>query len=172
MHPQVRRNSLLSVNIIEKEGSYFDMCDISSSVRFKWSTLQTWWLKLAKHCLCPDSISCLRPTHFPFISREISQSAFQWSLVSAWPFLTSWRSFCREGRKKQNVRCVRYNIDGEARAILVAIRDIPKGERLYYDYNAYQTEYPTQHFVWTPRCRVSLFLTSHSDPCRILRLGK
>lgn len=56
-------------------------------------------------------------------------------------------SLCREGRKKQNVRCVRFNIDGEARVILVAIRDIPKGERLYYDYNAYQTEYPTQHFV-------------------------
>lgn len=72
------------------------------------------------------------------------------SIVSSRPFfltLVLWPFFRREGRKKQNVRCVRYNIDGEARAILVAIRDIPKGERLYYDYNAYQKEYPTHHFV-------------------------
>lgn len=54
---------------------------------------------------------------------------------------------CREGRSKQNVRCVRYSINGEARVILVAMRNILKGERLYYDYNAYYTEYPTQHFV-------------------------
>ncbi|XP_024364099.1 histone-lysine N-methyltransferase ATXR6 [Physcomitrium patens] len=62
-------------------------------------------------------------------------------------FVSGINNHSPEGRKKQNVRCVRYNIDGEARAILVAIRDIPKGERLYYDYNAYQTEYPTKHFV-------------------------
>lgn len=54
---------------------------------------------------------------------------------------------CRSGRKKQNIRCVRFDVDGESRALLVAIREIAKGERLYYDYNAYQQEYPTQHFV-------------------------
>ncbi|KAG0571258.1 hypothetical protein KC19_VG001000 [Ceratodon purpureus] len=62
-------------------------------------------------------------------------------------FVSGINNHTSEGRKKQNVRCVRYNIDGEARAILVAIRDIPEGERLYYDYNAYRTEYPTEHFV-------------------------
>ncbi|KAL7614030.1 hypothetical protein Lser_V15G09585 [Lactuca serriola] len=52
-----------------------------------------------------------------------------------------------EGRRKQNLKCVRYDVDGEARVLLVANRDISKGERLYYDYNAYEHEYPTQHFV-------------------------
>lgn len=54
---------------------------------------------------------------------------------------------CSEGKKKQNVKCVRFDVDGEARALLIAIRDIPKGERLYYDYNGYQQDYPTEHFV-------------------------
>jgi len=54
---------------------------------------------------------------------------------------------CREGRKKQNLKCVRFNINGEARVLLVANRDISKGERLYYDYNGYEHEYPTEHFV-------------------------
>lgn len=56
-------------------------------------------------------------------------------------------SVYREGRRKQNLKCVRYDVDGEARVLLVANRDISKGERLYYDYNAYEHEYPTQHFV-------------------------
>ncbi|XP_019149806.1 PREDICTED: probable Histone-lysine N-methyltransferase ATXR5 [Ipomoea nil] len=51
------------------------------------------------------------------------------------------------GRKKQNLKCVRYNVNGECRVLLVAIRDISKGERLYYDYNGYEHEYPTHHFV-------------------------
>lgn len=62
-------------------------------------------------------------------------------------FLSGINNHTEEGRKKQNVRCVRYSINGEARVILIAMRDILKGERLYYDYNAYYTEYPTQHFV-------------------------
>jgi hypothetical protein len=53
----------------------------------------------------------------------------------------------RDGKKKQNLRCVRFDIDGEAHALLIAIRDIRKGERLYYDYNGYQHDYPTEHFV-------------------------
>lgn len=54
---------------------------------------------------------------------------------------------CREGKKKQNVKCVRFDVNGECRALLIASRDIPKGERLYYDYNGYEHEYPTEHFV-------------------------
>ncbi|GKD33237.1 reverse transcriptase domain-containing protein [Tanacetum coccineum] len=52
-------------------------------------------------------------------------------------------------RKKRNLKCVRYNVDGEAMVLLVANRDIAKGERLYYDYNAYEHEYPTEHFLYT-----------------------
>ncbi|KAK1258369.1 Histone-lysine N-methyltransferase ATXR6 [Acorus gramineus] len=52
-----------------------------------------------------------------------------------------------DGKKKQNLKCVRFNVDGECRVLLIAIRDILKGERLYYDYNGYEQEYPTQHFV-------------------------
>ncbi|VFQ63528.1 unnamed protein product [Cuscuta campestris] len=51
------------------------------------------------------------------------------------------------GRKKQNVKCVRYDVKGECRVLLVAIRDIGKGERLYYDYKGYEHEYPTHHFL-------------------------
>lgn len=58
----------------------------------------------------------------------------------------------REGKKKQNVKCVRFDVNGEARVLLIASRDIQKGERLYYDYNGYEHEYPTQHFVWPCLC--------------------
>ncbi|GMH08871.1 hypothetical protein Nepgr_010711 [Nepenthes gracilis] len=51
------------------------------------------------------------------------------------------------GKKKQNLKCVRFNVDGECRVLLIANRDIPKGERLYYDYNGSENEYPTEHFV-------------------------
>lgn len=54
---------------------------------------------------------------------------------------------CRDGRKKQNLKCVRFNVNGECRVLLVANRDIRQGERLYYDYNGYENEYPTEHFV-------------------------
>lgn len=53
----------------------------------------------------------------------------------------------RGGKKKQNVKCVRFNVNGECRVLLIASRDIRKGERLYYDYNGYENEYPTEHFV-------------------------
>lgn len=62
-------------------------------------------------------------------------------------FVSGINNHTRDGRKKQNLRCVRFNIDGEAHALLIAIRDIHKGERLYYDYNGYQHDYPTEHFV-------------------------
>ncbi|KAH7278698.1 hypothetical protein KP509_38G052900 [Ceratopteris richardii] len=62
-------------------------------------------------------------------------------------FVSGINNHTREGKKKQNLRSVRFNIDGEAHALLIAIRDIHKGERLYYDYNGYQQDYPTEHFV-------------------------
>lgn len=52
-----------------------------------------------------------------------------------------------DGKKKQNCKCVRYNVNGECKVFLVATRDIAKGERLYYDYNGYEHEYPTHHFI-------------------------
>ncbi|KAJ4952645.1 hypothetical protein NE237_029477 [Protea cynaroides] len=62
-------------------------------------------------------------------------------------FINGINNHTPEGRKKQNLKCVRYNVSGECRVLLVAIRDIAKGERLYYDYNGYEHEYPTHHFV-------------------------
>ncbi|XP_071716889.1 histone-lysine N-methyltransferase ATXR6-like [Rutidosis leptorrhynchoides] len=62
-------------------------------------------------------------------------------------FINGINNHTPEGKKKQNLKCVRFNVDGEARVLLIANRDITKGERLYYDYNAYEHEYPTEHFV-------------------------
>ncbi|KAF0935039.1 hypothetical protein E2562_029548 [Oryza meyeriana var. granulata] len=62
-------------------------------------------------------------------------------------FINGINNHTPDGRKKQNLKCVRYDVDGECRVLLVANRDISKGERLYYDYNGSEHEYPTQHFV-------------------------
>ncbi|GJN18855.1 hypothetical protein PR202_gb06061 [Eleusine coracana subsp. coracana] len=62
-------------------------------------------------------------------------------------FINGINNHTPEGRKKQNLKCVRYDVGGECRVLLVANRDIPKGERLYYDYNGSEHEYPTHHFV-------------------------
>ncbi|RDX58297.1 putative Histone-lysine N-methyltransferase ATXR5, partial [Mucuna pruriens] len=62
-------------------------------------------------------------------------------------FISGINNHTLEGRKKQNCKCVRYNVNGECRVLLVATRDISKGERLYYDYNGYEYQYPTHHFV-------------------------
>ncbi|XP_074568344.1 putative Histone-lysine N-methyltransferase ATXR5 [Curcuma longa] len=62
-------------------------------------------------------------------------------------FINGINNHTRDGRKKQNLKCVRYNVDGECRVLLVACRDIYRGERLYYDYNGYEKEYPTHNFV-------------------------
>ncbi|KAF8097120.1 hypothetical protein N665_0294s0025 [Sinapis alba] len=62
-------------------------------------------------------------------------------------FISGINNHTPEGRKKQNLKCVRFNINGEARVLLVANRDISKGERLYYDYNGYEHEYPTENFI-------------------------
>ncbi|KAB2058480.1 hypothetical protein ES319_A11G237700v1 [Gossypium barbadense] len=62
-------------------------------------------------------------------------------------FINGINNHTPEGKKKQNCKCVRYSVNGECRVLLVATRDIAKGERLYYDYNGYEHEYPTHHFV-------------------------
>lgn len=61
-------------------------------------------------------------------------------------FISGINNHTPEGRKKQNLKCVRYDVDGQCRVLLVACRDISRGERLYYDYNGYEQEYPTEHF--------------------------
>lgn len=62
-------------------------------------------------------------------------------------FINGINNYTPEGKKKQNLKCVRYDVGGECRVLLIANRDIRKGERLYYDYNGLENEYPTQHFV-------------------------
>ncbi|KAE9587335.1 putative histone-lysine N-methyltransferase transcription regulator PHD family [Lupinus albus] len=62
-------------------------------------------------------------------------------------FISGINNHTREGKKKLNCKCIRYSVNGESRVFLVATRDIAKGERLYYDYNGYEDEYPTHHFV-------------------------
>ncbi|KAG0490043.1 hypothetical protein HPP92_006906 [Vanilla planifolia] len=62
-------------------------------------------------------------------------------------FINGINNYTTEGKKKQNMKCVRYNVNGECRVLLIANRDIAKGERLYYDYNGHEQEYPTHHFV-------------------------
>ncbi|CAM0885428.1 unnamed protein product [Alopecurus aequalis] len=62
-------------------------------------------------------------------------------------FINGINNHTQDGRKKQNVKCVRYNIDGESHVLLVACRDIARGEKLYYDYNGHEYAYPTHHFI-------------------------
>ncbi|EYU30391.1 hypothetical protein MIMGU_mgv1a024041mg, partial [Erythranthe guttata] len=62
-------------------------------------------------------------------------------------FISGINNHTAKGRKKQNIKCVRYNVDKECVVLLVANRDIAKGERLYYDYNGCEYEYPTHYFV-------------------------
>ncbi|KAM6555519.1 hypothetical protein CsatB_002538 [Cannabis sativa] len=62
-------------------------------------------------------------------------------------FINGINNHTLEGKKKQNLKCVRFNVNGECRVLLIANRDISKGERLYYDYNGDEHEYPTEHFV-------------------------
>ncbi|KAH1260843.1 Histone-lysine N-methyltransferase ATXR6 [Glycine max] len=62
-------------------------------------------------------------------------------------FINGINNHTPEGKKKQNLKCVRFDVGGECRVLLIANRDITKGERLYYDYNGDEHEYPTEHFV-------------------------
>ncbi|KAF8411670.1 hypothetical protein HHK36_004228 [Tetracentron sinense] len=43
-------------------------------------------------------------------------------------FINGINNHTLEGRKKQNLKCVRYSVNGECRVLLVATRDIAKGE--------------------------------------------
>ncbi|PWZ09170.1 putative Histone-lysine N-methyltransferase ATXR5 [Zea mays] len=61
-------------------------------------------------------------------------------------FVSGINNHTPDGKKKQNVKCVRYDMDGESHVLLVACRDIACGEKLYYDYNGYEHAYPTHHF--------------------------
>ncbi|KAG6537012.1 hypothetical protein ZIOFF_002090 [Zingiber officinale] len=61
-------------------------------------------------------------------------------------FINGINNHTRDGKKKQNLKCVRFSVNGESRVLLIANRDITKGERLYYDYNGSEQEYPTGHF--------------------------
>ncbi|PHU00396.1 Histone-lysine N-methyltransferase ATXR5 [Capsicum chinense] len=62
-------------------------------------------------------------------------------------FVNGINNHSQESKKKQNLKCVRYSVNGACCVLLVALRDIAKGERLYYDYNGYEQEYPTHHFL-------------------------
>uniref|UniRef100_A0A0E0JU18 [histone H3]-lysine(27) N-methyltransferase n=2 Tax=Oryza punctata TaxID=4537 RepID=A0A0E0JU18_ORYPU len=62
-------------------------------------------------------------------------------------FINGINNHTLDGKKKKNIKCVRYDIDGESHVLLVACRDIACGEKLYYDYNGYEHEYPTHHFI-------------------------
>ena len=62
-------------------------------------------------------------------------------------FLSGINNHTAAGRRAQNVRSARFDVDGEARVVLYAARDISKGELLCYDYNAARARYPTEHFV-------------------------
>lgn len=62
-------------------------------------------------------------------------------------FINGINNHTLDGKKKQNLKCVRFNVSGECRVLLIANRDISRGERLYYDYNGYEHEYPTEHFI-------------------------
>ncbi|CAM8908975.1 unnamed protein product [Rhodiola kirilowii] len=62
-------------------------------------------------------------------------------------FINGINNHTPEGKRKQNLKSVRYNVNGESRVLLIANRDIAKGERLYYNYNGYEQEYPTEYFL-------------------------
>jgi len=63
-------------------------------------------------------------------------------------FLSGINNFDINLKKKQNVHSIRMSIDGTVHILLIAKRNIKKGEILYYDYNAGgYNQYPTQNFV-------------------------
>ena len=63
-------------------------------------------------------------------------------------FLSGVNNYDSKLKRKQNVYSIRLSIDGTVHILLLALRNIKKGEVLYYDYNAGgYDEYPTEHFV-------------------------
>lgn len=62
-------------------------------------------------------------------------------------FLSGVNNFNAKLKKKQNVYSYRMSINGSVHILLVAMRNIKKGEILYYNYNGVYNGYPTQYFV-------------------------
>ncbi|KAK8799583.1 hypothetical protein WA158_006131 [Blastocystis sp. Blastoise] len=62
-------------------------------------------------------------------------------------YLSGINNHKKSSKKQQNVYSMRYAINGEIHLLLLAKRKITKGEVLYYDYNGYKYQYPTDHFV-------------------------
>ncbi|ESQ40914.1 hypothetical protein EUTSA_v10013971mg [Eutrema salsugineum] len=100
------------------------------------------YLKNREHDDC-DSIMTLLLSEDP--SKSLVICPDKYGNISR--FISGINNHNRSGKKKQNCKCVRYSVNGECRVLLVATRDISKGERLYYDYNGYEHEYPTHHFL-------------------------
>ncbi|EYU30387.1 hypothetical protein MIMGU_mgv1a026088mg, partial [Erythranthe guttata] len=63
-------------------------------------------------------------------------------------FVSGVKNHTTKGRKKQNINCVRYNVDKECVVFLVANRDIANGESLSYNYNGREYEYPAHYCVY------------------------
>jgi hypothetical protein len=63
-------------------------------------------------------------------------------------FISGINNYDEKSAKKQNVKSIKYDIDGSAHIILYASKTIKKNETLYYDYNAGgHKSYPTAHFI-------------------------
>lgn len=63
-------------------------------------------------------------------------------------FLSGINNYDAKLKKKQNVYSIRFSIEGSVHILLLASKNIKKGEILYYDYNAGgYGNYPTEHFV-------------------------
>ncbi|XP_074378751.1 putative Histone-lysine N-methyltransferase ATXR5 [Apium graveolens] len=62
-------------------------------------------------------------------------------------FISGINNHSAEGRKKKNLKSVRYNVRGKCHVYLIALRNIKKGERLCYDYNGQDNGYDTQYFI-------------------------
>jgi len=62
-------------------------------------------------------------------------------------FISGVNSNDKISKEKINLKTLRTNIDGETHIILHSIKDIKKGEILYYDYNGCENMYPTDNFI-------------------------
>ncbi|KAI0507736.1 hypothetical protein KFK09_013864 [Dendrobium nobile] len=100
------------------------------------------YLKKREHDDCDSMMTLLLATN-PFHSLVICPD----KRGNIARFISGINNHTPEGMKKQNIKCVRYDVDGRCRVLLVACRDISRGERLYYDYNGYEQEYPTEYFL-------------------------
>jgi [histone H3]-lysine27 N-methyltransferase len=90
-----------------------------------------------------DSIMDLIRTKFPETSLIITPK----HKSNMARFLSGINNTSEISKRAQNVRSCRWNINGRAHVLLFACRDIQKGERLTYDYNALdKSGYPTEHF--------------------------